>query len=349
MRNKVSVLFIIAGLILCLSGCRPSGQKGPADLSVLENAKTVYDVTSFMTITENDPKYSECKNDKDLLFYFDLLGRDEYIKVSHKGKDYILLWYTYYSYGDYIKKIKNIGKSFRGSEVSIEAEVEKADLASDGPGGCFPTGSRFKLILSLDQDVNLVYLTGKPLKIFSGGHVRIGEREAIVDKDLNFIVPPVYDGIYDLEPLGDKSCPKYYRVHKKGAGNGVIDNNYKPVLNTCYGNVYYINENKFIVGTSNRDATLDEILLVDRNDSTIKKIKGFLCAGDQGNLHNAEGHIQICDPSYGNLWGYGIVDWDLNTVIEPVYQKIYWHETYYSVEDYDGQTANFDINGKKIT
>ena len=79
MRIKTAVLFVLAGMILCLSGCSPKTKElTEADI---ENAKTVFDVTSLMIDSENAMIYSECKDDKDLYFYFDLLNTDEYIKV----------------------------------------------------------------------------------------------------------------------------------------------------------------------------------------------------------------------------------------------------------------------------
>ena len=348
MRNKVAVILVIAGLILCLSGCRPSGQKKSADESALEKAKTVYDVSYLMTRTEDSPIYSECDNDKDLYFYFDLLSSEEYIKVNHKGNDYLLISYTYYSYIDFVTEIENVEKSYEGSQLKVQINFKKESFDSGTNGGCFPTGSTIRLILSLDSDVDLIYMSGHPVKKFNGCQVKICNKVGVVDKDLNFILPPIYDGIIDLETTEKSDCPKYYRYFTRAGGNGVLDNNYNRVLSDVYGNIYYINENKFIVGIPNDDHALEEIAIVDRNENIIKKIPGFLCARDGINLYAAEGQIQICDPSYGSNWGYGIVDQDLNIIIEPVYAKVYWYETYYRVEDYTGKSFKFDIEGKKI-
>ena len=350
MRNKVAVLFVIAGLILCLSGCKPAGQKETFDESRLEKAKTVHDVSYLMTNNEDELIYSECKDDKPLHFYFDMLGSEEYIKVNHKGKNYLLLWYRYYSYSDYIKEVESVEKSFRGNELQINVKAKTAEFESGVYEGCFPNGSRVRLILSLESDINIVYLSGRICSRFNGGRIKIGQKEGIVDKDLNFIVPPVYDGIYDLETFGESSCPRYYRVYKKDGGNGVLDNNYNRVLSDSYGNIYYINENKFIVGiTKDEDKPeLDEIAIVDGKENTVKKMQGFLNASDQIHLHTAEEHIQICDPSYGSNWGHGIIDQDLNIIIEPVYQNIYWHNGIYRVEDYTGKTLRFYPDGKKV-
>ena len=346
MRNKIAVLLILTGLILCLSGCSPSGQKELPSDSVLQRAKTVHDVSAYMNLNEDQKIYSECKNDKALHFYFDMLNSEQYIKVNHKGKDYLLFWYVYYSYTDYVKEIVSVDKTFRGKELRIDVKDKKEDF-EEVSRGCFASGSRFRMIISLDQDVDLIYLSGKPVAEFNGGKIKVGKNEGIVDKELNFLVPPIYEGIYDLETFEESNCPKYYRVYKKGSGNGVLDNNYKPVLSTSYGNVYYINENKFIVGTSNRDAKLDEIYIVDAKENILKKMPGFLCAKDQISLHCAKDQIRICDPSYNDIWGTGIVDTDLNIIIKPVYQEIYWDKSTYKVEDYDGRTKHFDKQGNE--
>ena len=346
MRNKVTAILLIFSLILCMSGCRPLGKESEEE--ILANAKTVHDVKSLMTNTSNEMIYSELRNAKALYYYFDLLGRDEYIKVKHKGKDYLLVWYYYYSYKDYFKEVHTVTKTFRGEELKIHVDVKKEEFPDDGGiGGCFPSLSRVRLILKLDKAADLIYLMDKPVTGYKGGHVKIAGNEGVLDKDLNFVLPPVYKGIFDLTQFQDTGCPMYYRVYKDGH-NGVLDDKFNQVLDKAYGNIYYINENKFIVGISDEDPKNDEIAIVDGKGNIIRKMKGFLCANDDIRLHTAEGHIRICDPSFGDIWGNGIIDTDLNVIIEPVYQEIFWKKSFYQVTDFDDIKTDFDTHGKKI-
>ena len=342
MRIKAAVLFVLAGMILCLSGCSPKTKElTEADI---ENAKTVFDVTSLMIDSENAMIYSECKDDKDLYIYFDLLNTDEYIKVNHKGQDYLLLWYTYYSYTDKVTDACSVSKSFHGKELKVTVTVDKEELG-EGIEGCFPTQSRVRLILKLENDVNIINVGNRLFSKFNGGRRRIFKKDCVVDQDLNFILPPIYDGIMDLEPFQANGCPTLYRFYRDQM-NGVMDSNYKIILDNKYGNIYYINENKFIVGISDEDPKNDEIAIVDAKGNIIKKMKGCLKAQDSIHLYTAEGHIQICDPSTGDIWGEGIIDTDLNVILEPIYDQIIWHRTYYKTVDLEGRKANFKADGR---
>ncbi len=355
MKNTVKFLSAIILTSLIFTGCkdtpsqRGSGSKDTepevtVDESVLENAKSVYDLASYMTLNEDLMLYSECKHDKDLHFYFDVLSFDEYIKVNYKGKDYALLYYDYSSYGTVVTDIKSVDKSYSAGSLDLEIDVKTKEVSHMGD---FPDRTRCRLILKLDQDVSSINVMGRPFNEYSGGNVFICGKEGIVDKDLNFVLPPVYDGIYELYTFEESNCPMYYRVFRDG-GNGVLDNNYNQVLSNSYGNIYYINEDKFIVGTNQSDPALEEILILDGNENVIKKTNGFLCADSDSTFYCAEGHIKFCDTTSGDTWGEGVMDQDLNVIIEPIFYDIYFLDGYYKVDDADFNELHLDIDGNLI-
>lgn len=353
MKNKAKVLLLVFGMLLsltgCLTGCKKAKPKNTeqtaaVDEAVLAGAKSVYDLASYMTMNEDKLIYSDCRHDEDLHFYFDILNYEEYIKVNFNGRDYALLYYDFRSYGLSATGIKSVKKSYSDQSLNVEVDVRTKEVSSEG---CFPSSTRCRLILKLDQDVSSVCVWGRPYTEYSGGHVFIGGKEGLVDKDLQFLISPVYDGIYELMTFEQSDCPVYYRVAKDGH-NGVLDNNYNRVLSNSYGNVYYINENKFIVGTYLSDASLDEIYIVDGNENILKKTKGFLSCESDSNFYCADGQIAFCDPSYGYQWGHGVMDQDLNTVIEPVYYNVFWLDTRYKVEDHDSNVYYFNVEGQQI-
>lgn len=354
MKNKVILFAVIIGMILCFTGCKNSRsqtgsgtdnteQTEAVDETVLANAKSVYDLAPRMNMNEDKLLYSECRHDEDLHFYFDVLGFDEYIKVNYKGKDYALLYYDFNSYGLIATDIKSVKKSYSDQALNVEVKVKTKESPSTG---CFSNQTKCRLILKLDQDVSSIFVMDRPYTEYNGGHVFICGKEGILDKDLQFLVPPVYDGIFDLPTFEESNCPMYYRVFKDGH-NGVLDNNYNPVLSNNYANVYYINEDKFIVGTDNPDPTLEEIYIVDSNENIIKRTKGFLSASDDSRFYCADGQIKFADPSYGPMWGFGVMDQDLNIIIEPVYYNIFWNDGHYMVEDHDFNKLYFDIYGNE--
>ena len=359
MRNKALILPAIIGMLLiltgCLSGCKNSLSQGDfrtnsteqteaVDETVLANAGSVYDLAPLMTMNEDKLLYSECRHDKDLHFYFDVLNFDEYIKVNYKGKDYALLYYDFSSYGLVVKDIKSVKKTYSGQSLNVEVNVKTKEKPIDG---CFPNTTKCRLILKLDQNVSSINVMDRPFNEYSGGRVFICGKEGIVDKDLQFLVPPVYDGIFDLTTFEESNCPMYYRVFKDG-NNGVLDNNYEPVLSINYGNIYYINEDKFIVGKYYSDSTQDEIYILDSNENIIKKAKGFLSSVDDSRFYCAEGQIKFADPSCGDMWGFGVMDQELNTIIEPAYFSIYWLGTRYKIEDLEFNELYFDVSGNQL-
>ena len=343
MKSRLLVLLIVIGIILGLSGCRDAALKTKTlDESALKTAKTVYDVAPLMTMRENDLIYSELKDHKDLDFYFDILKNDQYIIVKYMDNDYLLLWYYFYSYTEGMTEVSSVDKNYAADELKLNVKAKKKSITDDG---CFPIGSYCRLILKLDQYISRLYVNDKPYGTYNGGYVKICDMEGLIDKDLNFLIPPIYKGIYELNTLEKSSCPTYYRVYD--GHNGVLDNNYKPVLSTSYDNIYYINENKFIVGIGGKEPIDDEIAILDGKENVIKKMKGFLKAKDENNHHQcADGHIMICDPSFHESWGDGIADTDLNIILKPVYRSIFWDNGIYKVENYDGETVRFNVKGE---
>lgn len=358
MKKLVKILSAIILVSVVFAGCKGKDPQGSSrsrdtddteetvevDEDVLANAKTVFDLSSYMTVSEDELLYSECKRDKELHFYFDVLSFDQYIKVNYKGKDYALLYFYYNNYGAVATDVKSVKKSYSGDALDLEVDVKTKEVSNDG---CFSNTTRCRLIVKLDQDVSSISVMGKPFAEYEGGKVYVCEKYGIVDKDLNFLLPPVYDGIFELYTFTESSCPMYYRVFKDGY-NGVLDGNFNRVLSNSYGNIYYINENKFIVGTNGSDPALDEILIVDGNENVIKKAKGFLCATDDSKFYCPDGYIKICDPSAGDMWGEGVIDQDLNIVIEPIYYSVYFLDGVYKAEDFDFNEIWIDIDGNVL-
>ena len=60
-------------------------------------------------------------------------------------------------------------------------------------------------------------------------------------------------------------------------------------------------------------------------------------------------HILFCDPTYGPQWGKGVMDEELNIIIEPIYYGIFWHDGYYDVENFDQESAHFSSTGEQTT
>ena len=91
------------------------------------------------------------------------------------------------------------------------------------------------------------------------------------------------------------------------------------------------------------------IALIDRDENILKQRKGFLCADSDSNFYCYDGQIEFADPSYGPSWGFGVMDQELNIIIEPLYYNIFWTDGHYRVENHDHEVAIFDIYGEQTT
>ena len=47
--------------------------------------------------------------------------------------------------------------------------------------------------------------------------------------------------------------------------------------------------------------------------------------------------------------GKGVMDEELNIIIEPIYYGIFWHDGYYDVENFDQESAHFSSTGEQTT
>ena len=45
----------------------------------------------------------------------------------------------------------------------------------------------------------------------------------------------------------------------------------------------------------------------------------------------------------------GVMDEELNIIIEPIYYGIFWHDGYYDVENFDQESAHFSSTGEQTT
>ncbi len=358
MKNKVLAVLLIACISLGLAGCKQDSKRGnrdrsaqssetePVDEELLETAESVYDIASLMTINEDKIIYSECRKDSDLHFYFDLLSFDEYIKVNYNGVDYLLFWYNFSSYGLVGTKVKSVNKLYSGNRLDVDVDLKTKEYSSDG---CFPNSTRCRMILKMEQDVDFLYVMNVPYNEYDGGEVYVCGKRGIVDKDLNFLLPPIYDGIHELETFEQSNCPMLYRVFKDHK-NGVLDADYNPVLSISYGNIYYLNEDRFIVSISYDDNVQNDVIaLIDRDENILKQRKGFLCADSDSNFYCYDGQIEFADPSYGPSWGFGVMDQELNTIIEPLYFSVYWVDGHYKVDNHDNEEALFSKDGEQIS
>ncbi len=316
----------------------------PETVRAIEEADDAYDVSELLTETAELIKYSECENDSALSMYFDLLETDEYYIADCGGEKYALFLCTFYGYGGRMTSVTGIDKKYDGDRlaVSVSKEIAKTKIS-----GCFPDISQAKCIIRLENDISSLTVDDKEYRKYDGGFIRAGGLWGVVDEELNIIVPIKYDIIRQLD--ADKADGLYYYMTTE-KGMGLMDADFQTLLEPVYGNICYVSGDKIIVMKGPRDEINDlQTGIVDRNGNlTHEYIDGFV-SGRFGGVHQA-----VFSRKKGNDCFEGVVDDDLNIVIEPIYKKIAdfdisENDRFYVAENKNGEFAVIDSSGKQQT
>ena len=360
MKKRIVAIILAALAVMGLFGCKEYKnkvrQKGDDDVETtndaasnisIEDATTVYQVKSLMTNRMNDKLYSECKDHDDILFYFDLLPNDQYAIVEHDGENYLLCWYTYSDYSYVGTDVKDVTATETNGKFDITVSVKKKSSSSMG---CFPNMTNYRLIIRLDKDYDGYIVNNHELTEYNGGRININEKWGFVDKELNIILPIKYDNIFDYTVHHEvENPPQWYRVYNKDLGCGLLDENFNEIISQNYMNIYYVNSNCFIamLNTNSGSIADDKIVMIDRDENVIKEMDGFLEDDSCGDLYRMDGHLRFMVP-YGNLGHYGIMDEDMNIILEPEYKEIFYVDNHYKVTNDQGKEAIFDTEGNMI-
>ena len=228
------------------------------------------------------------------------------------------------------------------------------DLEGKQSQGCFPNITKYRLILELEKDFSEINIMGIDYTEYDGGQLIIDDKVGIVDKDLNIKIPFIYSGIYELDEYREKAIGKFYRVYLEGQGNGVYDKEYNEVLSPNYSNIYYVDDDRFIAMIFKSEVSSmndNEIVLIDRDENILKKMNGFLEPVDTSSMKCCDDQMMYLLVGDDKLACYGIIDEELNVIIEAKYNSIYWMESEerYKVENKEGEIAFFDSDGNQLT
>ena len=349
--HKLTILTICA--VFLFSGCNGDNPTqtalSPVEIERLENAGELSDISDVIATTVDDVKYSECDDDSDLMMYFGGLAcaDNKYYIVSHGGENYVLFRYGHIGNPGDLASIGSIAKEYSGNALNINV-----DAAFNGKIeiGCF-TGSVYaNCIVKLDRDIAALTVDNYKYTKYDGGIVHIGKKYGVLDKDMNVIVPMKYDILTEFLSPGSKQ--KYYRFHEKGH-NGIMDEDFNIILEAKYLNIVFVNDDKFVVMEYNigGDTTSDTssnctISAVDRSGNVI-------CGPTDGFIDAAENFNNIAHQAVFSRGGHkGVIDEDLNVIIEPEYDSIWKEGTdtyiFYVVTKNDNH-AVFDTEGAQKT
>lgn len=325
----------------------------------LAKAKTVFELSGRMTRTSDFPKYSECSDDDELLFYFDILSGNDYIIAEHSGSEYLIFMYCYSDYGYVMKDINSINKSPDGDTLTLTFDK---DIHKTKNIGCFPDLSYCRCIVKLNKQYENVVIDGKSYEKYNGGMIIVNEKYGIADENFNIVVPLIYDQIRDYNiynyraEVQSGTENKYYHISGVD-GNGLMDENYNIVINPVYSNIYFVNDDKFVVtkrkGKTNGIEDYQIGVIDSKGNITHDFIEGFIDGGETNFTQNYAGQM-IFGRMDGKDYLQGVLDENLNIVIEPVYKDIsVWNTTaenqFYVVENRSNEFAVIDAKGVQKT
>lgn len=342
MKKILSVLISVMFVLGMLSSCKAA----PVNL---EDATRVEQIVEQMDGSDDLPLYSELKNDKKYLGYFDLLDQESYLYFDIKGEKYILLLYMYYDTRSELVEVTGAEQVFTGSSLNITFETELRDTSR---GGCFPSGDYARCLLKVtdkfDPDKCTVNITTYPVTLerYKGGPFRVGKKWGMADKDLYITVPVKCDGIFEFET---DRVEDYYRLYVDGH-NSLVGPDRQYVLHPLYSNFICVSPDRFIVMRDSDDENVrNEIALVDSHENIIHDyMPGFIEMQSPRSYNSAEQYIFAVFKDGDYL--EGVIDAELNIIIEPKYRHIaeYYEESpnmYYAAENLDGKCAVIGTDG----
>lgn len=354
MRKTAKVIICVLLMCVVLSSCdNRVPVQTPADID-LEKATKVEQVISHMTLSAKADYlvYSELKDYKKYLGYFDLiLWQDsDYLFMNINDENYIFMIYKCHAVTDHLEKIKGVKQKLSGDTLQIDFYT---DVSFKEAEGCFPGLDKAICILKADkgfdpekQTVQVPGMAGV-LSKYDGGVLKVDEKYGFVDEHLNFKLPLVYDAINEFKT--DKVDHYFYTVRDRNMG--LINNNGDFVLSEKYSSIVCIKEDRFFVVKEEDGKSM--LGLVDGSEKLIKDfIPGFVEMQDTTSGNAANQYIFSRALATGRK--FGIIDGDLNIVIEPEYSDIaeYYFDSpkvYYAVKNAQGKVAVIGNDGKLKT
>ena len=358
-KRMMSIMILSVCLCFLLTGCsggvnNSGGEKlSQFEKDKIENAQTVYEISSLLTRTSDLLKYSECPNDDEFSMYFDLLGTHDYFVMPYGDEKYVLFLYAFSGYGETLSSITEIVKEYDSpNEGNLNLTVNN-QIEYTEQDGCFPEITSARCIVKLDKDIKSLSVDGTAYNEYKGGYINVGDRYGVADADLNIIVPIQYETIRDFETFGtDKHY--YFIVSENGAG--VMNENYETIISPKYENIFFVNDSKFVVGKGPRDEVGLEnaqIGILNQDEELIHEyIDGFI---DGSESFDNDVHQVVFGRMSGDKYLQGVIDDDLNIIIEPEYQNItvfkieLQKDQFYVVENDKSEFAVIDSSGKQQT
>ena len=360
-----AVLLLAAMMCMSLAGC---GEKhmtsaravknNDIDMAEIASAKNIEDLLPYIDTYNIGAGYSECEKGEELLPYSVLLGENEYFVKELDGEKYLIFNFGYFSYSERVINIDHVREteSSTGDELALEVGYV---LMADVDNGCFPGKMKMPCIVRAERDFEKLIVNDEEYFPYSGGVVSVGGYSGALDGKMELILPVKYQYIGVPEKLEDgESAETSLLTGVYDGGCDILDRDYNIVLETKYNDILYSADERYVVNCTIEKAEdcKNEIYILDKNGDILKgPVEGKIpLTGSKvfGNEEKQEVFVRSSDKA--DKFDEGIIDSELNIVIEPKYESLIRFSyadkgKFYVVKGHDGKCAVFDINGEQLT
>lgn len=360
-----AVLLLAAAMCMSIAGCgekqttagNASGKSNNIDMAELALVNNVEDLLPYVNAYGIREGYCECDKEE-LLPYSKFLGDNEYFVKELDGEKYLIFNYGFFSYNERIINIDHVreAENSAGNELALEVGYV---IMADVDNGCFPGKERIPCIVKVERDFEKLTVNDEKYVPYSGGVITVGGYSGALNGKMELILPVKYQYIGVPEKLKDgESAETSLLTGVYDGGCDILDRDYNIVLETKDNDILYTNDRRYVVNcTVEKDGECkNEIYILDKNGNILKgPVEGKIpLTGSKvfGNEEKQEVFVRSSDKA--DKFDEGIIDSELNIVIEPKYESLIRFSyadngKFYVVKGHDGKCAVFDINGEQLT
>ena len=355
---------LAAAMCMSIAGC---GEKHTAsaravknndiDMAEIASAKNIEDLLPYVNAYGIREGYCECDKEE-LLPYSKFLGDNEYFVKELDGEKYLIFNFGYFSYSERVINIDHVREteSSTGDELALEVGYV---LMADVDNGCFPGKMKMPCIVRAERDFEKLIVNDEEYFPYSGGVISVGGYSGALDGKMELILPVKYQYIGEPEKLEDgESAENSLLTGVYDGGCDILDRDYNIVLETKDNDILYTNDRRYVVNcTVEKDGECkNEIYILDKKGNILNgPLEGKIPSKRSIVFDNKEKQ-EVFERSLAEAdeFDEGIIDSELNIIIEPKYKGILRFDnidkdTFYVVKGHDGKCAVFDINGEQLT
>lgn len=350
--KKIKILIII--ILICIT---------LAIISLLliknNNNNSNYNTNNENTSTQ-EFSFSEDTNSK-LELVKDCTSTTFYLPFEDNGIKYLLLGYRISSYSNLSKStmyIKNTTYSSGDLVIDLQVDEVAEDYSNLYDAGIIVDSYAINFLyttIEIEESYNNVYIqlsgnntSGKTekqaIEKFAGGFFSKDGKYGYVDENINITIPAIYNNVYNLDSSTGTDYSAYAIIYNDN-GLGIAAKTGEILMECQYGNLIYYGENTFVANKKTDSGW--QMGVVDINNNVIIDFRdGCMNISNFTTANYATFKTYDNKTNTFNKSGTGLVDRNLNIVLEPEYEDIKLREITLSNSSNQFKEEYFDENNQ---